>query len=213
MLKFNDGENWTSRIINGVIKAYYIPNDIGDSNVAVDVGANIGAFSLVNHTKFNKIIAIEAANETYLRCVEIIKHIPNANVYNLAAGKNDDEIVKIRHYKDGSKSGNATTLDDPKWYRNGEYEEIKTILLEGIYKKFDIKKNNYLKVDCEGAEYHFLMNKYISNIDYIGIEVHIHLGEKAKEVMDYIENTHKIISKFGDGNSMHYEITYKNKNI
>lgn len=210
MLKFNDGNNWIQKRMSGVINAYEIPNNIS-GGVAIDVGANVGAFGLVNHNKFDKIIGFEAANETYLRCIENIKTYDNVNVYNLAVSNIDDEIIKIRHYKDGSQSGNATTLDDPKWYRDGEYEEVKTISLDGIYDKFNIEKINYLKVDCEGAEYEFLIGKDLSNIDYIGIEVHIQLGERGVELMNYIEKTHNIISKSGDGKIMHYEITYKRK--
>ena len=57
------------------------------------------------------------------------------------------------------------------------------------------------------------MNKDLSKIDYLGIEVHIQLNEKAIELMNYIEKTHNIITKTGDGKIMHHEITYKNNGI
>lgn len=62
MLKFNDGADWFSKKINGVVHAYKIPEDAG--GICVDVGANVGAFAHVNHRRFNKLILIEPAFET-----------------------------------------------------------------------------------------------------------------------------------------------------
>lgn len=214
MLEFNDDKNWLNRRIFGVKKAYIIPEILNKNSVAVDIGANVGAFPVVNSKNFSNILCFEPAKETYLKCCDTVFNLDNVKVYNLAVSSKSDEIVKLRYYKDTLSSGDATTLDDSFWYKdNGEYEEVKTISLEDIFTRFDIKKIDYLKVDCEGAEYDFLMNKNLSNIDYIGIEIHIHLANKANDLMNYIENTHEIISKLGDGKKMHFEITYKNKLI
>lgn len=214
MLEFNDDKNWLNKRISGVKKAYFIPENFSKNGIAVDIGANVGAFSVVNSKFFSKILCFEPAKETYLRCCNTLLPLKNTEVYNLAVSSKSDEIIKLRYYKDTLSSGDATTLDNSFWYKdNGEYEEVKTISLEDIFARFNLKKINYLKVDCEGAEYDFLMNKDLSNIDYIGIEIHIHLGTKVDDLIDYIQNTHKIINKCGDGKKMHFEITFKNKLI
>lgn len=209
MLKFNDGNNWLQKRITGVRSAYKIPKNI--SGVAVDIGANIGAFSVVNHENFDKIISFEPASQTFERCKEQTSSFDNVSVYQYAVGKHSGDTVKLRHYKDAFYSGNATTLDDPKWYNDSDYEEVETISLEDIYTKFNLNKINYLKIDCEGGEYDFLMKKDISNIDYIAIEIHIQLGNKGKELLEYLKQTHDVISHHGDGVNMHFEITLKSK--
>ena len=36
---------------------------------------------------------------------------------------------------------------------------------------------DYMKIDCETSEYYFLMDKDLSNIKYIGIELHWQIGK------------------------------------
>lgn len=214
MLQFNDGNEWLQQRISGVQYGYLIPDDI-DKGICVDIGANVGAFPVLYHEKFKKIYSIEPANSTF----EILKQnivdyqITNVDAYQYAVSDNDGEIVKLRHYKDDSSSGNATTLDDPIWYRDGEYEDVETISIDGILNKFKIDKIEYLKIDCEGGEYKFLMNKDLSKIKYIGIEIHLHLGEKAKELINFLCNSFDIIDSKGDGETSHIEMTLKNKNL
>ena len=211
MLKFKDGEDWLHRRIKGVKKAYFIPKEV--KGIAIDIGANVGAFEIVNNEKFQKIIAIEPSKETFLKCSKNVKSYKNTEVYNFAVSNENNKIVKLRHYKNDFYSGNATTLDNSKWYNGDQYEEVSTISLEGIFDIFHLKKINYLKIDCEGAEYDFLINKDLSKIDYIGIEIHVQLGDKVIELMNHINKTHHVITKRGDGKIKHFEITYKNNNL
>jgi FkbM family methyltransferase len=209
MLHFNDGSDWTHKRLLGVKNAYKIPESV--EGVAVDVGANIGAFAMVNHGKFDRMILLEPALETFERCKKSVESFENVEAYNYAVHSKSGEKIKLRHYKDGEFSGNATTIDDPAWYRDDEYEEIETISLEDIFEKFDIEKINYLKIDCEGAEYDFLMHKDLSQIEFIGIEIHIQLGQKGIDLFHYICKTHDVIKSQGDGVTMHREITFKLK--
>lgn len=53
---------------------------------------------------------------------------------------------------------------------------------------------DYLKVDCEGAEYYFLKDKDLSKVKYIGIEFHANLGAKKwKELCLWLNKTHMIV--------------------
>lgn len=212
MLKFKDDDTWLSKRIEGVKKAYKIPKDI--TGIAVDVGANVGGFPIVNHSKFTKIISIEPSQETYDKCVKNTSIFDNVEVYRYAVTDVDNDIVKLRSFIDDNLSGNASILPDARWFKLDDYEEVPSISLEGIYTKFNIDKINYLKVDIEAGEYDFLMNKDLSNIDYIGIEIHIHLGNiKMKELIQHIEKTHYSINSHGNGITSHYEITYKNRKL
>ena len=76
MLNFNDGADWLNKRIDGVKRAYKIPEDGG---VCVDIGANVGAFAHVNHRRFSKLILIEPAKETFAKCVENSKPYPKTN--------------------------------------------------------------------------------------------------------------------------------------
>lgn len=215
MLKFEDGQDWFNTRVTGVIRAYKIPSGAG--GVAVDIGANVGAFAHVNHTIFNKIICIEPAQETIDKCINNTKNFPNVSVHRYAVSSKSGDTLKLFPLINGNYSGNATTVQGDiteKHYDFNTFEEVQTISLADIYTEFGIDKINYLKIDCEGGEYDFLMNNDLSEIDYIAVEVHLHLGQdKMAELRSFIGQTHQQINLIGNGVDSHFEITYKNKNI
>ena len=211
-LEFNDDANWLNKRIEGVKKAYKIPDEV--SGVAIDVGANVGAFSIVNHLKFSRIISFEPAQNTFEKCVKNTKNYKNVEVHRYAVDEEGGKIAKLCSYIDGNVSGNASTMKNDVYYDLKNYEEVPTISLEGIFKKFDLNIIDYLKIDCEGGEYEFLMNKDLSNVNAIGIEIHLHLGnEKVTNLINHIEKTHYSIHEIGDGVTSHFERTYKRKLI
>ena len=60
---------------------------------------------------------------------------------------------------------------------------------------------DYLKVDCEGAEYDFLTGKDLSGINYMEIELHHDEPEKKQILREWIAKTHDFIT--GDWNQDH----------
>ena len=213
MIKFNDNRNdWLNQRICGVKMVYFVPSEFNGNGICVDVGANVGGFPLVNHSKFEKIYCFEPAEYSYNECVQNTKDFENVEVFKNAVSNKSGEKIKLRAYGDSNYSGNASTFEDYRW-DDDNFEMVETVTIEDIYKIIDSEIIDYLKIDCEGGEYDFLMNKDLSKIGYIGIEVHIQLNEKAEELMNYFEKTHSIITKSGDGKTMHYEITYKNNKI
>jgi len=134
-------------------------------------------------------------------------------VHRYAVDAESDGITKLYGFINGNVSGNASTME-ADCYNLDNYEEVPTISLERIFEMLNITKIDYLKIDCEGGEYDFLMNKNLGNINYIGIEIHIHLGkEKMNELITHIEKTHSTYSTHGNGTTSHFETTYINKNI
>jgi hypothetical protein len=69
-----------------------------------------------------------------------------------------------------------------------------------------------LKIDCEGAEYDFLIDADLSKIKYIVMELHNFLGGvKQKQLMTHIENTHTEIYSEGNGVDSHFVKLWKIK--
>jgi hypothetical protein len=53
---------------------------------------------------------------------------------------------------------------------------------------------DYIKIDCETSEYSFLMNKNLSKLRYIGVELHHHIGlDRYNELLNWIKKTHDLI--------------------
>jgi len=212
MIEFNDPTNWLTTRINGVKKAYYVPDEFNGFGVAVDVGANVGGFPIVNHNKFEKIYCFEPAEYTYNECLKNIEMFDNVKLYKYAVSNKSGDKIKLKAYKASNYSGNASTYDDDRWDDNN-YEMVETITIEDIYEIIGTKEIDYLKVDCEGSEYNLLMNKDLSKIKYISVEIHIQLKEKLSKLIDYLKKYFDVLIDLNDGITMHKEMTFKNKKI
>ena len=190
-LKFMDEADHLEKMLSSVGAAYIIParyNTLLKGGVAVDIGANVGAFALLNHMKFDRIICIEPAQETVDKLLVNLKNsnITNVEVHRLGVSDVSDKILRLCSYTCNHYSGNATTMHiDDRWNYD-EYEEVMSISLEDIFKRFDLEKIDYLKVDCESSELPFLMNKDLSKIDYLGIEHHQTDKLEMQELMRYL---------------------------
>ena len=204
---------------------YLIPDEI-KKNVAIDLGSNIGLFIKDNHLKFNRLYAIEASYENFLQSLKTTAALNTNNVFcfNLAAAKNDSEIIKVYANDNNGNSVSCMTskkmfeerprFHDKSWNEENEtYHNVFSISLEGLYKFFNIDFIDYLKIDIEGAEYDFLLDKDLSNIGCLAIEIHGTLGhemkEKLKAQIDQFFNIYHV--EYDDPAPAHSVITYLNK--
>lgn len=161
---------------------YPVPDFI-DRKVAIDVGCNMGAFSIKHKNRFDNIYFLEACYENYeqiKRNLETHK-ADNCFGFNLAAGGETGKILKLKqwtHGVGGSQCGSSATVDHEAW-EGVDYHPVMSISLEDTLKLFEVDRVNYFKIDCEGAEYDFLMDKDLSNIDCIGMELHPGIRDPA----------------------------------
>jgi FkbM family methyltransferase len=188
-------QHWLNRELKDAEHTYHIPGvrtafplSFHRRNLtAVDIGSNLGAFCLYAKDIFQNIYGFEASYNTFLAGRENIKQLDNIKTYNLAASRFDDEILKIAVCPTTELSRD-TSFFHVSGQKNENIEEVKTISLDGIYKKCKIDYIDYLKIDCEGSEYEFLMDKDLSKIDYLTMEIHPgYIGNtKAKELLLYL---------------------------
>ena len=183
--------------------SYVIPDTI-EKKVLVDIGSNIGTFTLQNLSAFEKIYCFEACYENYLKCKENLKQYAHIEIFNLAVSDMSNKRVHIRKHK-SEDHGSCSVIDHYDW--TDVKHPVQTISLEDILSMVG-GRVNYMKVDIECGEYDFLMNKDLSKIDCLSIELHGQLGDKRSELMRHIEKYFSIVHKhLWD----HYEITYLKK--
>lgn len=213
ILHFNDRENWAEIRINDVKQSYFVPENTNDG-LCVDVGGNVGAFSMVHSKDFKKIIAFEPATYSYGEYLSNMEknNIDNVEVYQYAVSDISNKTLHLKPWLFGNESGNASTITCEQWDET-IYEEVISISLEDIFSRFNIERINYLKIDCEGSEYDFLMGKDLSKIDYISIEIHNQLKEKAQELFHYLQERFDVIDSHLSGRQKHLIATLKNKLI
>jgi FkbM family methyltransferase len=164
----------------GKIKNYH--------NIVIDIGANIGVFSLyAAQNGAKKVYAFEPNGSAY----DVLER-------NVAANKLCDVIFPYRFaVTDIDNSTVRFPLMSSPYNQiesenaiNGDFEEVRTITLAGILDKNRIDSVDFLKIDCEGGEYEI----------FFGLEASVFL--KVKEIrMEYHTGPNdKLIRCFGNFN-------------
>jgi len=161
---------------------------IDSSDIVIDIGAHIGAFSVwaARQTPNGRVYAFEPNNENYVFLKENKKlnNLTNLETFNLAVSDKDGEAsffnsdhLSMSHSFFETGAENKTT--------------VRTISLARILEANKIGRVNYLKIDAEGAEYLIILNtppEILNKVDRIFIEYHDYLdhGHRCKDIENYL---------------------------
>lgn len=155
--------------------------------VCLDVGANVGAFSLPMSFYCDKVISIEPFKENYDYMVSMIDKYDRNNIIpiNKAIYPSDGEIVEMSVVENNTDSKDITCIgkrDDMV-----SLGSVETISLESIIEEYG--EIDYMKVDCEVCEWDLLYGKDLSKVKAIVTEIHPGYigGEDNKDkLLDYL---------------------------
>jgi len=160
----------------------------------IDVGANIGFFSLFAYERF-----------------------PSAKIFSFEPVPNNFEKLKHHVLKNGcdrihcylqavaKENGKNTIWVDPTQeittnasirhnIKQGQQLEIETISLTGIFNRLKMTSCDLLKLDCEGAEFEIVYETpvdVLKNVKRLAIEVHqtqIFPRNNLKDLRSYLDN-------------------------
>lgn len=186
-------------------KNYVIEAD----NIIVDIGANIGIFSLFAASQGAKVYAIEPNPETF----EILKK-------NIAENYLTDKIIALNYaISDGSGYVDLQIPDSDKIYALGSatiMEKIKndlcahqdftfktirvgTISIKAIIEKYIGVEQaiDFIKVDCEGAEFSIFKGLDSGTAEKIlNIAMETHEGYSEKELVSFLNHNGFIIEDY-----------------
>jgi len=167
---------------------YIVPIEV-KNGVCIDIGGNTGAFSLKYVEFFKTIHIYEPQLECYKIIKERLKNYNNIEIFNEAVyNESGKEIELISHGNNdsGSVALNSDIIQVKEWKENIVVNKAKTISFEDILKRSG-GYIDYMKCDCETSEYNLLMNKDLSNIGILAIELHWQLGkDNFNKLIDYI---------------------------
>ena len=150
---------------------------ITSGGCVVDIGANIGVFSLyaAHYGKSGRVLAYEPNSESYGYLLNNIKanHLEQIIVpHHLAVTGAGQRTVK---FPKKSSMYNAIIEGES----NMDFEEVKTTSLPAMFS--GIGKIDLLKLDCEGAEYDILMKSNRNVFDRVSaIRMEYHSGRVAE---------------------------------
>jgi len=184
------GDSSDRGIINSVFRenVYKMPEEM-EGMMVIDIGAQIGAASILAASRGAIVYAYEPFIDNYKLLVKNIAHNKYKNKifpFKEAVGIPGTRKLYIHDNNTGSNSLYLILPD----FDEEHYEEIKTVSLASIFKKHNIKKCDFLKLDCEGAEREIIpeiINGLHEKIDKIGGEIHIDISKGPIADFDKIE--------------------------
>tara|TARA_R110000824_G_scaffold298520_3_gene486729 strand:- start:157 stop:888 length:732 start_codon:yes stop_codon:yes gene_type:complete len=141
--------------------------------VAVDLGANVGMFSRIAAHDYEEVHAFEPSHFlSSIMCYNQHHAESHNNIYihKLAAAKNTGMIASLYRPKDCSPGD--CTIQPISEEQVLQSENCLTIALEDIFTLIDHDYIDYMKIDIEGSEYDFLLDKDLSKIAIIAMEIH-----------------------------------------
>lgn len=201
---------------------YYIVPELTKGGICVDIGANVGCFIEKYKSFFKTIHYYEPIKILYDSLQNKYNSYNNIIGYNEAVYNNDNEKVSIflhTNNESGSCAIKSDIIDESfkeDWTNTIIEKDIYTVSLETIFKRLDNMSIDYMKIDCETSEYLLLINKDLSKIKYMGIEIHNQLGEQKwnkliNHILLYFDNPLNQNLSYSRG--LNKEFYFKNKNI
>ncbi|MEK6844552.1 MAG: FkbM family methyltransferase [Nanoarchaeota archaeon] len=173
--------------------------EIRESDVILDIGAHIGCFSVFASKLAEKgrIFSFEPFPENFalLKDNILLNKINNITSINKALGnKNGKTDIFLSMHNTGGHSFYSS-------HKNSEKKiKVDVTSLPSFMKENKISKINFLKMDCEGAEFEILFNcpkDTLEKIEKISMEYHNKSGVNNVNVLkQYLENNgFKVIIK------------------
>jgi FkbM family methyltransferase len=202
----------------GILKAIFENREYADyfpfyqKVTIVDIGAHFGYFSIFaeNNTDIGStIIAIEPNQSNFRHLGENIADCKKGNIrcFNYAVGGRRG-ITKLYE----GESANHSIIDNyPLLKPKRSFEEVECKTLEELIIENNLERIDFLKMDCEGAEYEILegtIQSVFDKITTISMEFHDLKNSKFTSmnlINILVENGFKIV-KFG------YDKTTRNLN-
>lgn len=206
-MNIKDPEKWKEYIVSRM-GSYTIPEEC-KGGLCIDAGCNIGAFPMAYRERFDKYICFDVFEKNINEAKKNTASIGVDIEFVLKAvwSKSNEKINVLAYNKTDSNEleyfGNSGNIgckeyicpNGAGWRKENTIGAVETISLEEIINKYGTI--NLLKIDVEGSEYDFLLDKDLSKINYIVGEFH-YAQEEHKELVDHINKTHDLVSKKGN---------------
>lgn len=176
-------EIWYERIYNP--DGYSI--DQGD--LVFDIGANVGNFAMYAvKTGASRVVAFEPVQKNYELMLKNIQNnnMPQVEAHMLAV--DGDSGVVTMHM---SEVDTAHSITHEAFDQQGDIS-VEAVTIEQFCQKHSISKIDFLKVDCEGAEYQIfekISDQMLGLINKVAIEHHERFVHRDhKEISDRLKN-------------------------
>src|ERR1039457_5338179 len=173
-------------------KDYDIPNfTFGEGMTVIDIGANQGFFTLYAASKGANVYSFEPCTDNF----EILK-------WNVKKNGLEDRVKMHNEAVTGKKgrvqlfvgldasggilSGSVSTCNSNRGGIGVNTRSVESTTLDSLFDDLHIQKCDFLKIDCEGAEYEILRNTSQSSFNKIArvsMEAHENRVQEAATIL------------------------------
>ena len=162
---------------------------VEEGDTVIDIGAHVGIFSIyaAELSKSGKVYAFEPFLENFsmLQKHKTLNNKTNLLIYNLGVtGTKGKRILNLS--TDNNTGGHSLHLKS-----NSENKiEIETIILSEFCNQMEIDKIDFLKLDCEGAEFEILMaeQSLLDRVQKVILECHPFENNTVSSMIKLLEN-------------------------
>jgi FkbM family methyltransferase len=204
--QFTDGKTLVVRNNHGdvyvlvevfVHKAYeQLIQRFGRVGVVVDIGANIGAFTLAVSSTAGRVVAVEPDPGTFsilTKNIEANQLSNSVDAINVAVGgvsrraaflsdRNNSVLCALESAVAACDSKTATRV------------EVEVLTLGALFDRCDVQHCDLLKIDCEGSEYELLVKsnrEAFERVRAVIMEVHkqSETGEEIRGIVNWLEES------------------------
>lgn len=155
---------------------------IEPADTVLDIGGNIGCFAVLaaKRATRGRVIVFEPESDNYrlLRRNVEVNHLSNVETVHAAVSGERGSITLFKAQHGPLHSTIPARIEDARGS-----EVVTAVTLQDAFDRYHVTRCNFLKLDCEGAEYEILYNTpedYLRRIDKIALEYHA--GRDKKRV-------------------------------
>ena len=173
---------------------YHARSLMKKEDVVIDVGANIGSFSiLASFITKNKIFAFEPSSKNSYYLKKNLSNFKIDNVYIIRKALGNINKKAYLHLISHCHADNILADSEAHWKNNSFIEEVEIIRLDFFAEENNIKKIDFIKMDCEGYELKVLKgaSNVIQKFKPRMVISAVHLKNDVKNIIKLVDNLRK----------------------
>lgn len=154
-----------------------------------DIGANIGRWSIENHTIHNKIVCVEASEHTYKILYNNVKNYKDIIPLNYAVCDSKDKFIKFYHCNADTLSTinkEWLTSEKSRFFNQKYHETVSPVIsIDDLIKIYGTP--DLIKIDVEGGEFN-CVKSLTSKVPVLCFEWASELNEITFNCLDYLNS-------------------------
>lgn len=161
--------------------------EINPTDQVVDVGGNVGAFAIWAGTcaSRGRVITLEPVAENFSLLVRNIRLNGLPQVLPVRAAVTSQHGAATVYLSPEGTGSHSLLAEFAGPYRNSQH--VEGVTLPDVFERHQLDQCDFLKLDCEGAEYEILYNlplECFRRIDKLVLEYHTKAGEPKRRQSD-----------------------------